>query len=106
VTSAKLRLYDPDNGTADGPAAYGTSSSWTETGVTWSNRPARTSGPHDDKGAIATGSFVEWNVTPLVTGNGDASFVLATTSFDGANFASRENSTTSRRPQLIVTFGG
>jgi hypothetical protein len=106
VTSARLRLYDPDNGTADGPAAYGTSSAWTETGLTWANRPARTSGPHDDKGAIATGSFVEWNVTPLVSGNGDASFVLATTSFDGANFASREDSTASRRPQLIVTFGG
>ena len=106
VTSARLRLYDTDNGTADGPAAYSTTSSWTETGITWANRPARTSAAHDDKGAIATGSFVEWDVKPLVTGDGTLSFVLATTSFDGANFASRENSTTSRRPQLIVTFGG
>ena len=106
VTNARLRLYDTDNATVDGPAAYGTSSSWTETTINWSNRPARTSGAHDDKGAIAAGSTAEWNVTPLVTGNGDASFVLAANSNDGANFASRESSTTSRRPQLVVTFGG
>ena len=56
--------------------------------------------------AIAAASQAEWNVTPLVTGNGAVSFVLATTSNDGANFASREDSTASRRPQLVVTFGG
>ena len=106
VTNARLRLYDTNNATADGPAAYGTSSSWTETGITWSNRPARTAGPHDDKGAIAAGSSTEWDVTPLVTGDGAITLMLATTSNDGANFASREDSTGSRRPQLVVTFGG
>jgi glucose/arabinose dehydrogenase/chitodextrinase len=106
VTNARLRLYDTNNATVDGPAAYGTSSSWTETGISWSNRPARTSGPHDDKGAIGAGTIAEWNVTPLVTANGAVSFALATTSNDGANFASREDSTSSRRPQLVVTFGG
>ncbi len=104
VQSAKVRLYDTNNATVDGPAAYGTSSSWTETAINWSNRPARTSGPLDDKGAIAAGSFTEWDVTPLVTGNGASSFVLATTSVDGADFASREDATASRRPQLIVTY--
>jgi glucose/arabinose dehydrogenase len=104
VQSAKLRLYDVNNATVDGPAAYGTSSSWTETGISWSNRPARVSGPYDDKGAIAANSFVEWDVKPLVTGNGAVSLVHATTSADGANFASREDSTTTRRPQLIVTY--
>ena len=104
VQSAKLRLYDTDNATVDGPAVYGTSSSWTETGLSWSNRPARSGGPYDDKGAIAIGSFTEWDVKPLVTGNGTTSFVLVATSNDGANFASRENGTASRRPQLIVTY--
>jgi chitodextrinase len=105
VTNARLRVCDTDNATVDGPAAYGTSSSWTETGITWSNRPARAGGPYDDKGAIAAGACVEWNVTPLVTANGARAFVLAGTSSDGANFASRQDGTTSRRPQLIVTFG-
>jgi hypothetical protein len=45
-------------------------------------------------------------VTPLVTGNGAVSFALATTSTNGANFASRENATAARRPQLVVTYGG
>jgi glucose/arabinose dehydrogenase/PKD repeat protein len=104
VQSAKLRLYDTNNATVDGPAAYGTSSTWTETGVNWSNRPARTSVKLDDKGSIAQGAFVEWDVTPLVSGDGASSFVLATTSDDGANFASREDTTASRRPQLVVTY--
>ncbi len=106
VTSARLRLYDTNNATVDGPAAYRTSTSWTETAINWSNRPARTSAAQDDKGAIAAGSTAEWNVTPLVTGNGAVAFTLATTSNDGANFAAREDSTSSRRPQLVVTFGG
>ena len=105
VTNARLRLYNED-ATTDGPAAYATSSSWTETALTWSNRPARTGAPHDDKGAIDLGTTPEWNVTPLVTGNGAVSFALATTSTNGANFASRENATASKRPQLVVTFGG
>ena len=45
-------------------------------------------------------------MTPLVTANGAVSFALAATSNDGANFAAREDSTASRRPQLVVTFGG
>jgi PKD repeat protein len=106
VTSARLRLYDTNNATVDGPAAYGTSSTWTETAINWSNRPARTSGPHDDRAAIAAGATAEWNVTPLVTGNGAVSVALVATSNDGANFAAREDSTASRRPQLVVTFGG
>jgi glucose/arabinose dehydrogenase/chitodextrinase len=104
VTSAKLRLHDTNNATADGPAAYGTSASWSETAINWGNRPARTSGPHDDRGAIAAGTTAEWDVTSLVTGNGAVGIVLAATSNDGANFASREDSTSSRRPQLIVSF--
>jgi len=105
VTNARLRLY-ADDGSTDGPAVYGTSGSWTETGLTWSNRPARTTGPHDDKGNIATGATAEWNVTPLVTGNGAVSMTLGTTSTNGANFPSREYATAARRPQLVVTFGG
>ena len=105
VTNARLRLY-VDDATTDGPAVYGTSSSWTETGINWSNRPARGTGPHDDKGSIALGTTVEWNVTPLVTGNWNVSFALGTTSTNGANFSSRENATVAQRPQLVVTFGG
>ena len=100
VQSALLRVY-ASSGTADGPAAYSTSPNWQEAGITWSTRPARTSGPTDDKGSIASGRWIEWNVTPLVTA-GASSFVLAGTSTDGVDFQSRE---AANKPQLLVTTG-
>lgn len=101
VRSAKLRLYATTD-TRDGPAAYSTGTGWSESGLTWSNRPARASGPHDDKGAIPANSWVEFDVTPLVTGDGTYSFLLATTSTDGISFYSREGA---QKPQLVVTYG-
>lgn len=109
VSSAKLRLY-AYNGSADGPAVYPTSNSWTEsgttTGITWNKRPARTGGATDDKSAIATNSWVEYDITPLVGGDGTYSFNLASTSADNVNFYSREGTNAALRPQLIVTHQG
>jgi len=101
VQSAKLRLYATTNGTKNGPAVYATGASWSETGLTWNNRPGRTSGAVDNKGAIGTSSWVEYNVTSLVSGNGAYSFVLAADSTDGVKFSSREGATP---PQLVLTF--
>ena len=45
VTNVKLRLHttsSADSASGNGPAVYGTGTSWSETGITWSNRPART----------------------------------------------------------------
>jgi chitodextrinase len=102
VHSAKLRVYAFNN-TANGPAVYATSSSWMETGLTWSNRPPPTSAARDDKGAIAANTWVEYDVTPFVTTNGMVSFRLAGTSSDGVDFYSRE--ATSLQPELVVTAG-
>ena len=104
IRSAKLRLF-ATTGTANGPAAYKTNWTGSETSLTWNNRTARTSGATDDKGAISSGGFVEFEVSSLVTGNGTHSFILATTSTDEIDFSSREASTVSRRPQLVVSFG-
>jgi parallel beta-helix repeat protein len=101
VQSATLRVYST-SGTVDGPAVYATTSSWTETGITWNTRPARTSGGMDDKGAIATGVWVEYNVTALITGDGTYSFVLVTTSTDAVSFSSHEGS---QPPQLVLKIG-
>ena len=102
VSSARLRLY-AYNGSADGPAVYPTSNSWTESGITWNKRPARTGGATDDKSAIATNSWVEYDVTPLVRSDGTYSFNLASTSADDVHVYSREGNNASLRPQLIVT---
>jgi hypothetical protein len=105
VQKAVLRLFVA-NGTNDGPAVYGTGNSWTESGpgsITWKNRPAPTGSAVDDKGRLAQGRWVEYDVTSLVSGNGTFSFVLATKSQDGLSAYSREKST--KRPELVVTTG-
>ena len=47
-------------------------------------------------------TWVEYDVTPFVTGNGTYSFTLATTSNDGIDFYNREAATL--RPELVVTL--
>jgi hypothetical protein len=102
VRSAKLRLY-AYTGTVDGPAVYTTNPSWSETAINWNTRPSRTSAATDKKGAISTNSWVEYDVTSLVSGNGTYSFDIATNSTDGVDFYSRENATL--RPELVVSTG-
>jgi hypothetical protein len=97
-------VFDSNDATNNGPAVYKAGSTWTETGITWANRPARTAGPSDNKVAIAEGTWAEYDVAPLVTGNGDVTFVLVGDSTDGANFASKEYTDPSKKAQLEVTF--
>jgi hypothetical protein len=56
----------------------------------------------DNKGSIGTNTWVEYNVTSLVTGNGTFSFVLAADSNDAATFSSRQGG---QPPQLVVSTG-
>jgi hypothetical protein len=100
VSSAKLRVYVTDE-TRNGPALYTTDNNWTETGITWNNRPARTSGALEDKGALAQNSWVDYDVTQIITGDGTYSFVLATDAADLLGLSSREGSAA---PQLVVTL--
>jgi hypothetical protein len=90
------------NSSSNGPAVHGTNS-FTETTIIWSNRPAPTTGAVDNKGAIGTGVWVEYNVTALVTGNGTYNFVFMPESTNGTTFTSREGTATSR-PQLVLTL--
>ncbi len=101
IQSALLRVYCTTDNTKNGPAVYATGTTWTETGITWNNRPARTSGAADNKGSISKNTWVEYNVTALVAGNGTYSFVLAGDSSDNVKFSSREGS---NPPQLVITF--
>jgi hypothetical protein len=103
VQSAKLRVY-ANSDTVDGPAVYTTSDTWSESGplgISWFNRPSRGGTPTDDKGAIAANGWVEYDVTPLVNGDGTYDFVLATTSEDEVGFYSREQPAFA--PTLVIT---
>ena len=106
VQAAKLRVHAANDGTTNGPALYGASNIWTESGLTWASRPSRGAGPIANAGAIAARTMVEYDVLPLVNSNGEATFVLVGDSTDSINFYSRENSDLTKRPQLVVTFAG
>ena len=100
VQQAKLRLYATTNGTSVGSEVYGVTGTWTETGITWNTRPSRGSTPLATSGGVSAGSWVEYDVTSLVTGNGSVSFALVAPSDDGVSFSSREGATL---PELVIT---
>jgi hypothetical protein len=100
VLDARLRVFLSD-GSLDGPAVYAADSTWTETGITWNNRPSRTSGVLDDLTDVTANTWMEYNVTPAVTANGTYAFDVAGTSADGVVFNSRDNP--KNKPQLVLT---
>jgi calcineurin-like phosphoesterase family protein len=103
IQDAKLRVYDSTNATNNGPAVYATGIAWSESALTWKSRPARTSGELDNKGSIPTNTWVEYDVTSQVKGNGTFSFVLVADSNDAATFSSRQGS---QPPQLVLAIAG
>ena len=67
--------------------------------LTWNTQPALLSGIVDNVGAFGTSTWVEYNVTSQVTGNGTYTFALVADSTDGVTFSSREGTPP---PQLVV----
>ena len=67
-------------------------------------RPARALTATADVGALPAGTRAEWDVTPLVSGDGNVTLVVGPTpTTDGVFFSSREATTVANRPQLIIT---
>ena len=64
-------------------------SGWEEGSITWNTRPAATGRPVDDKGEIPAYSWVEFDVSGLVGGDGAYAFRLSQYSRDGLTFAAR-----------------
>jgi len=79
-------------------------SSWTETGLTFANRPATGATAIASPAPIAAGTTVSFDVTSLVTGSGVVSFALDTTSSTSKSLPSREAG--ANQPQLVVDTGG
>jgi hypothetical protein len=113
VSSAKLRLFGsrPVSSNLTDSAFAVASNTWTETGITWTNRPAL--GARQGSGVVVTttAKYYEWDVTSFVQAqqtSGAAAVSLAVsmdtaTSASPDTFQSREAS--SNPPQLAVTFG-
>lgn len=101
IQSAHLRVYSTTDASENGPAVYAADNTWTETEVSWSNRPRRLSEAVDNKDITRRYSWVDYDVTTLVTGDGTYSFVLIGDSDDGVRFSSRESS---NGPQLVIAL--
>ena len=100
IQNAKLRVFVLTDTTKNGPAVYLANNSWTESGMTWNTKPALLSGPSDNKGALTANTWVEYDVSSLLSGNGTYTFALIADSSDGADFSSREGGSPA---QLVIT---
>jgi hypothetical protein len=103
VQSAKLWLYVVSDPTNDGPAVYPATGDWTETGVTWGNRPPITGAAVADMGGASAGEWVQLDVTSLVHADGDVNLLLEQPGTDGVVFYARQGG---QPPQLVVTTDG
>ncbi len=101
VTSATLKLHARTDPTANGPSLYKIENNWTESGVTFSNRPIREGNTFGDLGRIAADAWVSYDVTRGISASGTYSFKAFQSSTDGVNFDSRED--TGEPPVLVVT---
>ena len=102
VQSATLRV-NALSGMSWGFDAYTTTSSWTETGLNYTNAPARTT----KLGSFPSGNLTGWislDVTAAITGNGTYSFALVGTYWQEISLAARESG--ANAPQLIITTNG
>jgi glucose/arabinose dehydrogenase len=97
ATDARLRLWVTD-GSSSGITVYRAGASWTETGVTWRNKPGliakRATASH-----ATLGTWLELDLGAVISGNGTYSFAILGNAATSTRFASRE---TGLDPQLIV----
>ncbi len=102
VQTATLRLF-VRNSSSNAPSLYPTDNTWTETGITWNNKPPATGAAIANVAAATSGTWSEYNLTGHVTGNGTYNFVLLPDSTDGIQYDSREGTSP---PQLVLNGGG
>ena len=105
VTAVKLRLFVTDE-TPNAQGIYSVSNTtWTETGLTWTNAPPIAGTPLVSGPAPTANAYVEFNLpVTAIPGDGTYTFAIKGTSTNSAIFRSKE--ATANRPQLVVTLGG
>ena len=101
VTSAKLRLF-VTNASPNGGVLFTADPGWSESTLTWNSRPTIGTTTIASAGAVTVGTWIELDVTAIVSGQGAYSFVLRGASGDVAYYDSEE---AANKPQLVVTSG-
>ena len=102
VVGATLRLFVTNQSPVGGSVARVASQTWGEN-VTWNTAPVADPLPVATLGKVGLNTWAQFNVLPIVTGDGTFSMRISSTSADGVAFVSREGTTSTRRPQLVVT---
>jgi hypothetical protein len=98
--SAVLRLWVETTGTTTYKVYQVNDSSWTESGLTFNNKPAF-GALAATSGATTAGTWMDLDVTGAVSGNGLVTLGFTTGSTAGKNFGARED--TGHGPQLLLT---
>lgn len=98
VNRAVVRLNVIDASSSGGSIAS-TSTDWSESAITFDNRPAATSEALSSVGPASVGTWVEFDVTQAVRGDGLAAFVISSDNDNGVDYASRESG---NAPQLVI----
>mgnify|MGYP001339382378 CR=1 FL=1 len=109
VSRAILWLYSYDGG-PDGGTIYtasnnylGSSTPWTETGLTWNNAPGMGT-PLYSVGNVNTNSWAAWDVTAVIPGDGTYSFGLSSNDGNSVFYYTKEAA--NFQPRLEITLGG
>ena len=103
ATSANLAVWVlSTSGGASARSLTTPGTAWTETGITWNNAPALNATAVKTLGTITAGTWANFDVTSIVTGNGNLTIGVTTTT--SASFASQEDAT--HPPQLTVVGPG
>lgn len=108
ITGAKLQVRISDGTSSTQTVHAVTNTGWSETGITYSNKPALGSqiaslngGSTGTKAYTLPSSFISYAQSKVGT---LISFAVQQSSSDGLYFYSRETLTSSYRPQLILTY--
>jgi hypothetical protein len=89
------------DGGPSGGTWYTTATGWHESTLAWSSAPAiLDQNAITTVGSITTGTWLEIDVSSIVTGNGSYSFAMKTLNADVDAFSTKEGT---NPPQLVVT---
>ena len=107
VVEAKLRLHVADTANAGSPdggqvAAVATPP-WSESTLTYADRPTTWGPTVGEIGAVTANTWVEISVTPAITAGAVNTLGIRSANTDGATYDSRESG--ANAPQLILTTG-
>lgn len=103
LNKATLRIYSSNSSSAGFAVHPVSNTTWSETGITAANAPAVSSTVISQSGPVSRKSWVSVDVTPAVTGAGDATVAVTTPSSSALQLAAREAGA-SRAPQLILDY--